>query len=151
MKAEIKAGALIEFATPSETREAVRAGMVDVYRDVNYLRRSGLVTVDGAGALAGEPVDFGPDVGFVWDVRRVSIFGLTVGQSVQLHIGRIDAAGFVGNILAADGFRTFNRGSVILKGYDLLKFGGSALTASAVLTVVVQASEVPAESAWRLL
>lgn len=157
MKAKLEAGVELDFLTQDEARQVFADWIEEIRRGVRFVRRSMTGTVAGAGTLAigtgftpdGEAM--GPEGSFAWAITRVSVAGLSAAQKISLWTNEAQPSQFLGFIQEAKGHETFTPTALMLNGGDKLLVTGAALTASAVITVTVQAIEIPVQLAWQLL
>lgn len=85
----VRGGEQIETATPDEVRGIVRearvaerAAELEHFRGVKWMRLPQLQGSASAGALSlGAASQYGPDQGYAWCLRRVTVTGLTSGTS----------------------------------------------------------------------
>lgn len=160
-KFKVKAGAELEVVTPKELAdqiETLRAAWVaDVTIGARWTRFSaqGRVTAAGAFEIGGpsRPDDgLGPAPGFVWDIRRVHVYGMAETDVAELYVNDANPSTIVGSTDDVVGCMfTFDRQLVLYPG-DALLVAGSDLTADegTYITISGMAQELPVALAWKL-
>lgn len=160
MKFKIQAGAEIDAATPGEVDGIVsgsqKAYFAEMARGIKQIRFFGTGVVDAAKnvtvpGVGGEPL--GPNPGFSWAVQRVAVWGLTAGQTVEIHRNSIDGTQFIGTLSTAAPALMLGEAGCLLNGGELLYViqpPASALTAAQILQVNGEATEAPAYAIWKL-
>ena len=167
MKVLIKAGAEIDVPTRSEVREDIHGAFRDYLeaREREHLR--GLKWIekviqgkcDGSGNITlpaqGDVVSMGPEVGWAWSVRRVSVgFSGTAVASPFLNLFHRDANGTATNRNFITSLSSFENGlfpgsdSILLFDRELMING--ALVNNAEVMFRVCAWQAPAEMAAKL-
>lgn len=161
MKTEVRAGAVIETATPEEVQHALRTGVADYFqelaRGVSPWRfqsapvtvAGGLVTVPGHNDNA-----CGPNNGFCVAVQTVRIRGLAAGDVVKIFRNSINGEQVDEGVMAATGtllvIREGSHGLFLNSGEELV-FSGSGLTATGDVTVSVEGTECSSIDAYKVL
>lgn len=149
---EIKANAKINLLTEHEARRAFTDALVELYRGVRYVRRSLPTTaVDASGNLNVTSNDAGPDGGFSWDVGRISVFGLSGTETVNVFVNEATPTNYVGTISRTTGILVLTDRSLVLNPNDRLVVAGSGLTVAENITAIISASELPVEIAWQFM
>ena len=160
--AEVKlaAGAKLDVLNRHELKTVLEAARRDWFSQVSrgdrYRRFSavGTVAADGvAGSLViggAEAADagLGPAEGFVWDVRRLAVFGLGANDTVKLFVN--DDGPSSGVHPSVSGFLPFDQAQLVMYPGDVLLVKGTGLTATGNITVTGQARELPMPLAYRL-
>lgn len=158
-KVKIQAGAEFDVITKQEMREALtevrRSWMQELAHGVGYPRFTATGTVVGAaldfGAGGPAAESLGPAPGFLWDVRRVRINGLSANDVVTVYINDSNPSSLVASTADIAGGRLFTwTETVILYPGDALRFVGSGLAATGPITASGQVRELPVALAWRL-
>lgn len=157
MKARLDFGAELDLASGAELRELgdrFEALWRDYASGLKHIRLPVMRgTVDANGNLNVGMTEVpdqpycGPQQGFVWRVLRVSVYGLTVGQDVELYFGDPGPTRFVDSFATS---WTSNRG-LLLKPGDYLSISGAGLTVGADVAVNGEAIEAPAEQIFKLI
>lgn len=96
--------------------------------------------VSGSGTLL-EPTQYGPPVGFMWSVRRLTISGYTAG-TVTVYLNQIEPIAF-----PAAGTYTFGKGELMLDNGDNLSFTAASVTGQPVVfgsVDVIPRNQLPA-------
>lgn len=150
MKAKIEAGFEFDILTKDEVKEILTDTMAQFWIGVRFLNRAAQGTVDGAGGLVIDDQAMGPAGGFLWAVTRVSVHGIVNTEEISVHRNVIAPTTFVGDIGTGPRFVTFDDKGLMLNPTERLVFAGTGLTAAAVITVNVQAVEVPITRAGML-
>lgn len=148
MKVKIQAGAELDLLTEEELRRTLASWLTELHRGARFVRRVAQGVADASGDIVIAPVDFGPEAGFVWDVRRVSCWADGNGLAIPMYANEITPTNFVG--LSGDQSETLTRGSLVLNPNERLVLGGAA-PANQTVSVNLQAWEVPSQLAWQLL
>src|SRR5215469_1480107 len=125
------------FAAVEAMREAISA---EVY-PLAVPPRSAQVTSGGALTIA-DPQQLGPATGIVWDIRRVSVFGLA-SSSETVSLWKVSSAAavsaapqnFVCTLTGPSAFQPFGLGTVTLRAHESLMITGTSLTASEWVTL----------------
>jgi hypothetical protein len=101
----------------------------------------------------------GPEDGYVWSVRRISVYQLT-GTSDVLYVFRgqvgdtaasIQPSNFIDTMTTANPVVTLGSGRCTLRGGEQLVIVGAALSTTGTLTVSGEAVRVPAEMKYKVL
>lgn len=148
---KLQAGVEFDLPTAKEYKQAVTDAMVELHRGVRFVTRPFIGTADAAtGALSITPRDFGPEGGFTWGVTMISIAGLTVGQTVNVHVNEVSSTKFVTSLITAAPVITFPKPGLVLNPEELIIVSGT-VTASQVVTAVIRAVELPEPMRWQLV
>lgn len=155
-KFKLTPGVEIDVLTKDELIDALSrkpSWMAESEQGARFSRFSGQVTTasnafDFTGPTGAQ---FGPDLGFVWDVRSLYISGLADADVVSVYINDASASRLVGDSFSRT-TRTFLWSEqVILYPGDLLRFVGSGLAAATtIVTISGQVRELPITLAWKL-
>lgn len=158
-KVKIQAGAEFDVITKQEMREALtevrRSWMQEVSHGVGFPRFTANGLIVGAAldfGANGPAAEFlGPAPGFLWDVRRLRITGLTTGDVVSIYLNDANPSSLIATTGDLAGGRLFTWAEqVILYPGDALRVVGSGLTATGTITAAGQVRELPVSLAWRL-
>ena len=170
----IRGGAPVDIPTPGEVADVVdirarefareQAQIQDArererLRGVKWLEATAVASTDGSGALTlpakGAP-PLGPELGYAWSVRRISVNGISGGTNAFLNLYYSDSAGGTGLIKFIDSLSTFDAaryassGALIVTGGRSLVLSGGVLGASVQVAVIIGAWQAPAERAAEL-
>jgi hypothetical protein len=153
MEVEIKAGAKFDMPTAKEIRDMLAGWQAELARNVR-LRHVGTLGAATAGGVLtiGPDAGLGPNDGFMWEVTRVMVSGLTAAQTVAGFIN--DTSGLLACGVFAAGAASqiiYGQRGLILQGNDRLIFSGTGLTASGPYPVALQVTELPVQLAPRFL
>lgn len=153
-KHKLTAGAEIDLLTKDEVRDVLRSWMEEITRGARYIRRAVTGTVDGGGALliggVSDEDTLKPPPGFMWAVTRISLSGLTAGQSVDVYINEVAPSQLLYSNVTNGTRVPTTRTSIVMQGNDHLIVRGTALTAAAQIGLNLGIKEVPAFMAWSL-
>lgn len=157
MEFEIKAGAKLNLLTQPELRGELadfaanwrsETTKGDRYRRIyGYGTPSGGRVTFGGDNTGGEML--GPAQGFVWDVRRLALYGHTVGtdNSVGLYVNAAESSNLVTPSLLA--YQGYTRAELVLYPGDRLLVDG-AVTPTGRIALSGAVRELPIGLAWRL-
>lgn len=152
MEFEIKAGAKLDLLTPKEFRDILSGWQAELARNVRYRHPGFPAAADGTGLLVvGSSAQLGPAEGFMWDVGRIMVSGLTAAQTVTAFINDTSGVMACGLFTATAPQIVYNSRSLILGGGEDLVFSGTGLTASGPYPIAMQVTEIPIQLAPRLL
>ena len=158
---KIQAGKLIDTVTKQELHEALgshlRSWVAETAIGGKYTRFSGSVAVASSVVNLGGHVGqyfLGPNPGFVWDVRRLRISGLTAADVVSVYVNDISTANLVQSTTdlgdsPTNRYFSWNKEVVLYPG-DALKIYGTGIAATGTITVSGAALELPIGLAWKL-
>lgn len=150
MKVKIQAGAEFDLLTEEELRRTLASWLTEIHRGARFVRRVAQGVANASGDIVIAPVDFGPEAGFVWDIRRVSTWAAGAGVDIPMYANEITPTNFVG--FSGDQSETLTRGSLVLTPNERLVLGGAgAAPVNETVSVNLQAWEVPSQLAWQLL
>lgn len=162
MKQMITAGKHVDMLTADELNNALRSHAQNWWREAHIGTRWHRIGIQGSvvssalsmGGERGEKV--GPEDGFVWDIRRLHIVGITTLSDLpKVAIGindKGDAAqvGTWGD-QGATGTLVFTTQFVLQQGETLKVYSTANLTqSSGTVTVTAQVRELPIHQLWRL-
>ena len=160
MKSTLELGSHIDTLDRSELRDELAVHAQDRFRQfargVKYLRFGpfGTHAVSSAFAIDGTQLGIGPREGFLWSIRRITVFGLVGGTTPDTALlYRNQAAGipiwqFTGN----SQFATFGKMEIALLGGETLSLASSGTIASTgLISISGDYMEVPAEEVFKLL
>lgn len=165
MKTKLQAGAELDLITKDEMKDVLRTVTQDWFNQVargdRYRRFSATGTV-AAGELTiggAEQLDsvLGPAEGFVWAVKRIAVYGLTLfvpedsfvfTEPLALYLNDSGPSSLVDPAL--QGYRGFSTDELVLYPGDTLLATGTALTHTGTVTLTGQARELPMPLAWRI-
>lgn len=160
MKAKLDFGAEIDILSGDEFDRGIdRLGKVwreyaTGLKHVRFPVMRGAVTAGGAltlGSTDSPDLTFvGPAQGYVWRVARVSVYGLTGTEEVELYFGDVGSSRFVRPLSASNPEWDTSRGLLLHPG-DHLVVSGAGLTAGEVVSVNGEAYEAPAEQIFKLI
>ncbi len=103
------------------------------------------------GGDAPNSQQFGPREGYVWSVRRVSVYGDQSVDSIQVFRGDpTQRANFICTIPLSTGRASFGKGELILHPGENLAFTGTGIT-STIMSIGAEAIEAPAPMIYKLL
>jgi hypothetical protein len=152
MKVEIQAGAKFETLTPQEMSDILSGWQAEMLRGARFLHPGAVKTVSGAGVLAVTASDnLGPREGFLWEVTRVMVSGLTAAQTANAFVNDASPIMAVGLFTATAPQIVYGQRGLILNAPDKLLISGTGLTANADYYVSMQVTELPVQLAGRLL
>lgn len=161
MKTALRAGEVIETATPAEVRHEVHGVVSEWFQEqargvLPWRFDSAPVTVSGGKVTIPGTGDnqCGPNPGFCVMVHAIRIVGLASGDLVSVYrnstSGELvdqDAMGATGTLLKL----LQSSKALFLGSGEKLIFTGSSLTATGDITITCEGSEVPAPDAYKLL
>lgn len=160
-KFTISAGATVDVLTQDELQDSLHdqwaMEQVERGRGVKHLSRipviSGTVAGGNVAIPANPPSGCGPNQGYKWGIRRLSIDGLTTAADVvAIYKNEVMPKSRVAQFTGAAPFVTFGKGQCVLQPGDTIVCANvGALTSTGTLTVNGEATEVPAEMDWKLL
>jgi hypothetical protein len=170
----IRGGSPVDIPTPGEVADVVDLRTRAFYREqqqiqnerdrekyraVKWLEVVVTGTADGSGNITlptkGQPI-LGPEQGYAWSVRRISVNGITPGGSAFLNLFYSDGAGgtgltkFIDSLSAFDAARYASSGSIIVMPGRSLMVNGGVLGNNAVIALMLGVWEAPAERAAEL-
>lgn len=164
MKAKLELGAELDLLSPAEFHTGLDRVEKFVYAWIDGLRHMRFpvlqATVPASGDLTlGSTSDadsryVGPGQGYVWQVHRISVFGLSspggTPETLQVYFGDPGPSRYVGT-LSASGTEWDTGKGLLLKPGDHLVFVGTGLTVGEQVTINGEAVQAPAEQAGKLL
>lgn len=148
MKFKVQAGAELEMATPKEVKDIVdrsNQSMWEQYTVGNVFRmyvQPAFTLNNGQAQLLG-----GPDQGFTWSLKRVSL-PIPTGSTVELHFNDGSPSTYIDDLVR--GAKLFTSNTVIVKpGNQLAMFiaAGGPLNVTAVSLAF---EEIPVDQEWKL-
>lgn len=148
MKFTIQAGAEVELATPKEVKEIVNRSnqtMWEQYTTGGVYRtyvQPGFTLQNNVPQLLG-----GPDQGFTWSVKRISL-PIPTGSTVELHYNDGAPSTYIDDLVR--GAKIYSSNSLIVKpGNQLVMFiaAGGPLNVNAVMLAF---EEIPVDQEWKL-
>lgn len=158
---KIQAGKMIDALTRKELDDALgshlRSWVAETAIGGKYVRFSGSSAVASATVNLGGHVGqtfLGPNPGFVWDVRRLRISGLTAADVVNVYVNDNSVANLVQSTTdlgdsPTNRYFSWDRTVVLYPG-DALKVYGTSIAATGTITVSGAALELPIGLAWKL-
>lgn len=158
---KIQAGKFIDTVTKHELHEALgdhlRSWVAETAIGGKFTRFSLAGTVAAGVISLGGHVGatfLGPNPGFVWDVRRIRLSGLTAADVVSVYVNDTSAANLVQSTTdlgdsPTNRYFKWDRDVVLYPG-DTLKIYGTGIAATGTITVSGQALELPIGLAWKL-
>lgn len=129
-------------------REFERARAIKWMRLPNTLR--GAVASNAITFTIGNGFNLGPDQGYAWSIRRLTVTGLATNDTVilQLHGGN---SPILWQFTAASPAQTFGKLTLTLMPGDRLELVNSGnLSATGTIQLAGELIEVPAEMLWKL-
>lgn len=158
---KIQAGKTIDALTKDELNDALgshlRSWVAEVAQGGRYPRFQiqGTVTSAGLLNLGGHVGQYalGPQAGFVWDVRRLHISGLSVGDTLGIYTNEPAPSQLIATTsdLGDTAVRSFYWShQVVLYPGETLKVYGTGLASTGTITVSGQVLELPVGLAWKL-
>lgn len=154
MKAQLKAGAEIDFLSPEEFRKGLadsHGALLDkLGAGVKFIRRVEQKLADNNGTFV---IAVGPPEGFVWSLRAVGI-DLQGTNSANLYMNNVgNLSLIIKNIQQGNGWTLLPSETVILYPNDeaVLSNNGVAATANAVQGLYIGAIQVPIGHEYQLL
>lgn len=147
-KLDLNIGAMDKHMVRQDADAKQRLKLLQSIYPVDIPAKSGTVTAGGVLSIV-DPEQLGPREGWIWDVHRISVFGLHAAtESVQIFKtpGGGSAAqvaqNFVCTLLPVVGqpannfaaFQTFGKGQCVLKAGYSLQIVGASLTATEIVT-----------------
>lgn len=161
-KYKIQAGQTIEVATPAEVQKAIERGVKSWAAESviggRYVRfNSQKTVVNGAVSIHGNTGErLGPAPGFVWDVRRLRVNGLTGVDFASVYVNDNNPASLVAStndaatVTGSGALFLWDRQVVLYPG-DELEVSGTGLVTTGNINVNGEALELPIGQAWRLI
>lgn len=162
MKQKFNAGSVLDILTKGELHDTMhdvmRKTMQGWYAEACIGTRFHRFSVQGTIVsstldMGGERgTSIGPSDGFIWDIRRLHINGMTSGDKLAIGIGDKEPSSIVTTSSDITGFTWMFATQLVLQPGESLKIYSTAnLTASAgIVTVTGQVRELPIGQAWRL-
>lgn len=123
-------------------------------RGVTTFRTQAIDTVTTAGAitLPGPNEDaIGPNMGFVWLLHVLRVFGLTAGDSLTVYRNSANPGNYLATLSAANPVFTFSNKSCILKGDEKLIITGAGLLTTGDVAVNGEGSECAELDLYKIL
>jgi hypothetical protein len=163
VKFKLSAGAEIDTMTAQEFRQELASWFGESVKGARPIRFSAqgtitgnAVTVGGLDATANSGRT-GPEAGYVWDVRRVAVSGLTnASDPTSLFVNANDALhlilpAFTG-VSGAIGYHDWPKGANMLMPNDRLVCASTgSIAATGIVTLVGMAWELPIGQLWRMV
>lgn len=149
MRVKMQPGAEFDVLTPHELRthllqqhNAFMHALHETRRGMQYHRFILALQADAAGNLSTVS-DLGPESGFVWDVRRITISnsGGAIG-AVAVFVNDVQPTSLVQPSTACPELFTYSKESFVMKPNELLAFVGTALGAGNTIYISGQANEL---------
>lgn len=160
MKAKFEVGAEIDFLSPAEFDERLRAALgawrTELARGVKWQTITEATTVDAATNFSlGNvgPDKIGPNAGMLWSVTRITVAGAGfVAATDTWNLYRNEAQDsnmLVGGITTRTQF--FDLGALVVQGPEKLVIAGTGNAAGDSVVVTVGAAELPVQLGYLLL
>jgi len=157
----IQAGKKIDAVTRKELDDALgahlRSWVAETARGGRFVRFSATGLVANQNVTIGGPSSIyqvGPGPGFIWDVRRIHVDGLTDTDNMAIYVNDVSSTGIVTSnkdtSQSKNRLWTFDRQLILYPGDTLIIANTSNVTATGVITLSGQALELPVGLAWKL-
>ncbi len=159
---KIQAGKLIDTVTKPEMEEALsrhfRSWMAELMQGGRFVRTSFSGVIDGSGnvsfggSIGNDPA--GPTPGMVWDVRAITVSGIT-DDTDELRVYVNDAAGAnavttLTKVTGSAGYK-IDQGTLVLYPGETILFNATGLASTGSLIAAVRVTELPIGLAWKLI
>lgn len=144
MKFKVQAGAELDIPSTDEIK-----GIVDRSNQTHWEQyTTGLLSRSVSGnpltiAAGGTAVVAGPDPGWIWEVRRISVFG----APVDIHFNDSNPSTYIDSCIV--GVNTFGSKAVIVKSGSVLIAVNNGMS-TVTVNVNLGISEVPVDQEWKL-
>lgn len=154
-KYTFKANSEFETLTHDELKGALDVHNKNWFREmargVKHMRTPAYIATPAGGSVTiGTVEPIGPNAGFLWAVQRLSVFGLTTNDTIQIYRGEAQPANFIANLTAAVPFIFFgDKGLVIKDSENLVISGTTASTGQIVVTG--EYVECASVDSWKLI
>jgi hypothetical protein len=163
VKQKFNAGSVLDILTKSELHDTMhdvfRKTLQGWYAEACIGTRFHRFSVQGT--IAGNVLDMGgaklsvqigPADGFIWDIRRLHINGLTAGDKVSIGINDNQPSSVVTTSTDVTGFTWLFSTQLVLQPGESLKIYSTANLSetSGIVTLTGQVRELPIGQAWRL-
>lgn len=155
MKFKLHAGSTVDTLTQDELRAGLTQNTASWFqeraRGIYSPRFDAMATVASATVQipAGGKTPIGPQVGYAWDVRRITADGLAAADVLIIYRNSTTPANRIGRITDAVPFSGSK--DCILRSDERLIITGASLTATGDITVNGEAIEVAETDLWKLL
>lgn len=154
-KTKLNANQTIDTLTQDELYETLTKQTVSYFQELS--RGFTTARFDTQGAVSGGAITLpptsqrplGPQDGFAWTVRRLSIYGLGTGDIINVFRNSADPSNFIGIITNTAPLLKFDR-NFILRGGEAIIFTGTSL-AGTTLTVSGEAVETSELDLYKML
>lgn len=161
MKTEIRGGAVLDAASPSEVKKAVDDGNADWFRERGrgvtiwrYESEPETVTTSAVQLPGGSSLKCGPNPGFAILVTTLRAQGLASGDVLSVYRNSVNSVPVQQFVMPATGtvdIITTGSKSLILFSDEKLIFKGTGLTATDDIIITADGYECPAPDIWKLI
>lgn len=155
MKFKLHAGSTIDTLTQDELKAGLTQNTTSWFqeraRGIYCPRFDATATVATATISLPGPGknNIGPQIGYAWDVRRITADGLAAADVLIIYRNSVTPANRVGRITDAAPYSGSK--SCIMRGDERLIITGASLTATGDITINGDAIEVAETDLWKLL
>lgn len=156
-KYQFKANSFFESMTQDEMQESLSTSQKNWFQEMARglkhfrIQPSSVAISAGAATLPNPAFPIGPRDGFIWEVTRISVVGLSGSDVAKIYINTVNDMNFVNQVSAGSPTAIFGEKSFVLHPGDTIIITGSSLSATGNLTVTGEAVEVAAIDIWKIL